>query len=204
MSIDLVDEKFGKVEQPRYEEGRKILKLGVLGNDFSVLCNYDLIRADVWVMKEYRVKESWIKLYTFKYPNDLESQVLFPPICMSSKVLRRKRNSTLKAWFLLFYKINQQHKHCRVQKPSLKSDSWRTLDNFQGGLLFDPSAKLVNEKFHWATMDGDGWGIMSIDLADDKYWKMEQPLYGEGEFHLKLGVLGSDLSVLYNYELTQS
>lgn len=100
--------------------------------------------------------------------------------------------------------ISSRFTHGYVDICSLKSDSWRTLDNFQGGLLFDPSAKLVDEKFHWATMDGDGWGIMSIDLADDKYWKMEQPLYGEGEFHLKLGVLGSDLSVLYNYELTQS
>nr|XP_016515040.1 PREDICTED: uncharacterized protein LOC107831622 isoform X3 [Nicotiana tabacum] len=36
-------------------------------------------------MKEYGVKESWIKLYTFKYSNGPESQVLFPPICMSSK-----------------------------------------------------------------------------------------------------------------------
>nr|XP_009764586.1 PREDICTED: F-box/kelch-repeat protein At3g23880-like [Nicotiana sylvestris] len=69
MSIDLVDEKYGKVEQPLYEEGQKFLKLGVLGNDFSVLCHYYLIRADVWVMKEYGVKESGIKLYTFKYHN---------------------------------------------------------------------------------------------------------------------------------------
>ncbi|KAK4715791.1 hypothetical protein R3W88_014129 [Solanum pinnatisectum] len=52
MSIDLVDEKWRKVEQP------------LLGSDFYVLCSHE--KTDVWVMKEYGVKESWTKLYSIK------------------------------------------------------------------------------------------------------------------------------------------
>lgn len=42
-----------------------------------MLCSHE--RNDVWVMKEYMVKESQTELYTIKCPND----VLSPPICMS-------------------------------------------------------------------------------------------------------------------------
>ncbi|XP_060203017.1 F-box/kelch-repeat protein At3g23880-like [Lycium barbarum] len=81
---------------------------------------------------------------------------------------------------------------------SLKSDSWRTLDDFQGRVLYRSWGKLVNGKLHWLTGD-DAWGIMSIDLVDEKCRKMEQPCYREENLILNLGVLGSDLSVICNY-----
>ncbi|OIT20251.1 f-boxkelch-repeat protein, partial [Nicotiana attenuata] len=71
-SIDLVDEKCRKV-------------LGVLGSELTILCNYDRTRDDMWVMKEYGVKESWIKLYTFRYPNVLKDYMISPPLCMSNE-----------------------------------------------------------------------------------------------------------------------
>lgn len=45
--------------------------LGVLGSDLSVICNYHAIRADVWVMKEYRVKESWMKMLAICLLSDI-------------------------------------------------------------------------------------------------------------------------------------
>lgn len=57
-SIDMVNDKWGKLELPSYNKGGH-LKLGVLGSDLPVLCNNDeRTYSDVWVMKECGVKAS--------------------------------------------------------------------------------------------------------------------------------------------------
>ncbi|OIT20018.1 hypothetical protein A4A49_55354 [Nicotiana attenuata] len=57
MSFDLADEKWETVEQPYNGEGTQFLKVGVLKSDLSVT-EYKRSHIDVWVMKEYGVKES--------------------------------------------------------------------------------------------------------------------------------------------------
>ncbi|KAF3630484.1 putative 60S ribosomal protein L13a-4-like [Capsicum annuum] len=94
-------------------------------------------------------------------------------------------------------------KHCVDAKIySLKSDSWRILDDAQGEMLYDGSGKLVNGKLHWVTIVDGGWSIMSIDMVDEKCRKVEQPYYGVDQFSLTLGVLGSDMCVLCSHERT--
>ncbi|GFQ08541.1 F-box/kelch-repeat protein at3g23880 [Phtheirospermum japonicum] len=70
VSLDLRTEDYGTVEQPDYGEGCFDSYLGVLGEGICVLCNYEKVRADLWVMKEYGVKESWTKVVSIPYDDD--------------------------------------------------------------------------------------------------------------------------------------
>ncbi|KAL8538570.1 hypothetical protein ACS0TY_000549 [Phlomoides rotata] len=69
VSFDLKSEVDGMVEQPSYPKGDIFPTLGVIDgclSVISVLCFKDYQHAyfDVWVMKEYGVKESWVKVIT--------------------------------------------------------------------------------------------------------------------------------------------
>ncbi|XP_059309992.1 F-box/kelch-repeat protein At3g23880-like [Lycium ferocissimum] len=95
-----------------------------------------------------------------------------------------------------------------VKVYSLKSDSWKSMDDFEDGVRFRNSGPFLNGKLHWTTSCGLGkysprgpWGIISIDMADEKWEKIEPPCHGKKEeFGFALGVLGNNLSVLYmNY-----
>ncbi|KAH0676335.1 hypothetical protein KY285_024136 [Solanum tuberosum] len=67
ISFGLADENVGKVEQPYYGEGKRISELGVLGCDLCGFSHHLTIGVDVWIMKEYGVKESWTKMCTIEY-----------------------------------------------------------------------------------------------------------------------------------------
>ncbi|TMW81019.1 hypothetical protein EJD97_012707 [Solanum chilense] len=80
--IDVTDGEWGKVEKPYYGEGDFDLtpSVGVLGSDLSILCNYHSLQTDVWMMKEYGVKESWTKMYTMNRPNGHPEGYRFSPL----------------------------------------------------------------------------------------------------------------------------
>ncbi|XP_075484263.1 F-box protein CPR1-like isoform X2 [Primulina tabacum] len=67
VSLDMESEVYGIVEQPNYGEREFDSTLGVLGECICILCNYQYINADLWVLKEYGVKESWTKVATIPY-----------------------------------------------------------------------------------------------------------------------------------------
>ncbi|XP_060178710.1 F-box/kelch-repeat protein At3g23880-like isoform X2 [Lycium barbarum] len=98
------------------------------------------------------------------------------------------------------FPISGKIRLCRieVQIYSLKSNSWRRIDDFQGRELLNAPAKCVNGKLHWLDKQRN---IISIDLADEKWAEVERP-YSEGCGYVKLGVFGSDLAVLCNYGRT--
>ncbi|KAM3326671.1 hypothetical protein P3S67_001797 [Capsicum chacoense] len=72
-----------------------------------------------------------------------------------------------------------------VKMYSLKSDSWRCIDNFQGRNLLDGSPKLVNGKLHW--FGGGAKIIFAFDLADEK-WTKE---YGIQQYWTKMFTIKS-------------
>ncbi|XP_076891861.1 F-box protein CPR1-like [Bidens hawaiensis] len=84
ISLDLAKESFGEVLQPLYDEGDKDLRLGCLNEWLCVLCDYRGTRADIWVMKDYGVKDSWTKLVSIPYLNVPWRERLLRPLCMSN------------------------------------------------------------------------------------------------------------------------
>ncbi|XP_070047458.1 F-box protein CPR1-like [Nicotiana tomentosiformis] len=113
----------------------------------------------------------------------------------------------------------------KIKVYSLKTDSWRSVKDFQGSSLIDCSAKFVKGKLYWTKSataraynseygctiihfyeydDGNRCNIISFDLAYETWGEVEQPNYGKGKFDLMLGILGGDLVVLCNYEGSHS
>ncbi|KAI9114984.1 hypothetical protein K1719_013997 [Acacia pycnantha] len=91
ISLDLRKESYAELSQPDYGEGMITLTLGVLGDCLCILYDYGT-RSDVWIMKDFGVKESWTKLFTCQ---SLENPVLLCPkdrsISESSEILLQNR-----------------------------------------------------------------------------------------------------------------
>uniref|UniRef100_A0A5B7BIV1 Putative F-box associated interaction domain-containing protein n=1 Tax=Davidia involucrata TaxID=16924 RepID=A0A5B7BIV1_DAVIN len=81
VSFDLAKETYGEVAQPNYGGSVSDFTLGILGGCLCVVCTYIGTHADVWVMKEYTVKDSWTKLVTIPYLTGLPQYPM--PLCIS-------------------------------------------------------------------------------------------------------------------------
>ncbi|XP_057486624.1 F-box/kelch-repeat protein At3g23880-like [Actinidia eriantha] len=83
VSLDLAKETYGEVEQPNYGDGGLDLSLWELKGWLCVLCNYPGTHVDVWVMKEYGVRESWTKLFVISYLPEPSNDGFSRPLCIS-------------------------------------------------------------------------------------------------------------------------
>ncbi|KAL3373414.1 hypothetical protein AABB24_005417 [Solanum stoloniferum] len=90
----------------------------------------------------------------------------------------------------------------KVKMYSLNSNSWTSIEDFETGNICTKSGMFVNGKLLWANdiYHTSGSDIISFDLADRTWGKVQQPYYGERDFCWTLGVLESDLSVFCNYQ----
>ncbi|KAI8556198.1 hypothetical protein RHMOL_Rhmol05G0233500 [Rhododendron molle] len=83
--LDLEKETYGEVLEPEYRDGYFYdISLGVLNGCLSILCNYYDACFDVWVMKEYGVRDSWNKLVVIPYvPHPSSSDYRYSaPLCI--------------------------------------------------------------------------------------------------------------------------
>ncbi|KAF3623508.1 hypothetical protein FXO38_30706 [Capsicum annuum] len=83
LSFDIANEKWDNVEKPSsYGVGETESFVWKLGSNLCVYTDYKETQFCIWVMKEYGVKQSWIKKYTIRYPNDKK---YFSPLFVSNK-----------------------------------------------------------------------------------------------------------------------
>lgn len=82
-SFNLETEEYQLVPQPEYSEKNFHMNVGELGGSLCVLCNYYLSYIDIWVMNDYGVKNSWVKLISVAQPYDIRSFEYLKPIAYS-------------------------------------------------------------------------------------------------------------------------
>ncbi|KAE8728061.1 hypothetical protein F3Y22_tig00004779pilonHSYRG00022 [Hibiscus syriacus] len=89
-----------------------------------------------------------------------------------------------------------------VRVYSLRTNSWRRIQDFPFGVPCNESAKHVDGNLNWVVFHGqEGFSctIVSLDLAQETYKEVPQPWYGDGASERTLGVLDGCLCVLCNY-----
>ncbi|KAI8556187.1 hypothetical protein RHMOL_Rhmol05G0232600 [Rhododendron molle] len=68
VSLDLVKETYGEVSEPNYRDCYFYeITLGVVDGCLCILRNCSGACSDVWVMKEYGIRDSWTKLVVIPY-----------------------------------------------------------------------------------------------------------------------------------------
>ncbi|XP_038894348.1 F-box protein CPR1 [Benincasa hispida] len=112
VAFDLGTDKFQEIPLPELTDSQCEIHVDVLGGCLCLLANFDRIRFEVWVMKEYGVKESWMKLLTVSQVDFVGSIKSVKPLSYSKtgcKVLllhnRRK---------LIWYDLHTQKVHDAV------------------------------------------------------------------------------------------
>ncbi|KAF9594581.1 hypothetical protein IFM89_033551 [Coptis chinensis] len=83
MAFDIRRENFEEVPMISFPAGLTNERLGVLQGCLSCTCCYDDGYTDIWLMKQYGVKESWTKLVSIAFP--LARDRLIHPIVVRTK-----------------------------------------------------------------------------------------------------------------------
>nr|AAT39293.1 Putative F-box-like protein, identical [Solanum demissum] len=104
---------------------------------------------------------------------------------------------------VVFINYPSHHNHRSVVNIySLRTNSWTTLhDQLQGIFLLNLHCRFVKEKLYWTSStcinNYKVCNITSFDLADGTWESLELPSCGKDNSYINVGVVGSDLSLLY-------
>ncbi|KAJ4982332.1 hypothetical protein NE237_033169 [Protea cynaroides] len=84
-SFDLQDEEYRELPLPDsdFVKNNVDMNLGVLGGQLCVLCSFLRIRVEVWLMKEYGVRDSWEKQFSIEQLWLMRTLCHLRPICYS-------------------------------------------------------------------------------------------------------------------------
>ena len=82
-AFDNGSERYCVVPQPEFADRELHMNVGELDRCLSIICNYFQVHVDVWVMKEYGLKDSWVKLYTVGQSQVIKSFEFVLPIANS-------------------------------------------------------------------------------------------------------------------------
>ncbi|XP_042477613.1 F-box protein CPR1-like [Macadamia integrifolia] len=80
ISFDLQDEKYREVALPDSVDDKIFMTLGVLGGQLCVVCEFWSL--EFWVMKDYGVRDSWVKQFSME-EHPLVNSAFIRPICYS-------------------------------------------------------------------------------------------------------------------------
>ncbi|XP_002532715.3 F-box protein CPR1 [Ricinus communis] len=85
IAFDIVNETFQQVPQPNWSDNQLNFQVdaGVLEGRLCAMCNCGHECIDLWVMEEYGVKESWIKLFSFRLSKSMSNLMFLRPLCYS-------------------------------------------------------------------------------------------------------------------------
>ena len=79
-AFDLGTEGYRVVPQPEFGDKEFHMNVGELDGCLSISCNYFQVHVDVWVMKEYGMKDLWVKMYTVGQSRVIKSFEFVLPI----------------------------------------------------------------------------------------------------------------------------
>ncbi|KAI3523582.1 hypothetical protein L1887_01808 [Cichorium endivia] len=139
-----------------------------------------------------RIELDYPRKHTLKYDNIAGS--------CNGLLLMVMKNNTLLIWNPSTRRSNRLP---YGSFKSLKTGNWKNIGDFPFGVAFYDFGKFSNGALHWAVSRDCGsfhsWKIVSLDLANETYEEISQPVYDEGDKALTLGALGDWLCVLCDY-----
>ncbi|KAL2506503.1 F-box/kelch-repeat protein [Abeliophyllum distichum] len=155
-SLNLATEMYGEVPLPDNEINmHTALWLGVLRGCLCLVCNFST-HSDVWMMKEYGVRESWTKLICFKDIKDYQYEAQMPLYMSESGIVLMKHGSTLK-----LYNSNDVTSNGREICSFDSEYEYEAITYMESLVLPDTDNEVNQQWWQWGTKDDD-WDFQSI------------------------------------------
>ncbi|XP_026409857.1 F-box/kelch-repeat protein At3g06240-like [Papaver somniferum] len=214
VSFDIIYERFKEVSlpqepipNPKTDPGISLeddepmcdLAVEVLGGCLCLVYHVFNIRADIWVMQDYGVKESWTKSFSIRqeeiishlnlwliwsFKNNEILVVADKLLCLydpNNKTYKKLKLHDLGKTLVADKFIGDENdESVDLDIYSLKSNSWKTIQNImysasKGGNTED--GVLVNGALHWfATTKGqDSEVLISFDIVNERFKEVALP-----------------------------